>query len=347
MSDPAETQFPWRQPPAVSRRTFLAGMSAAAVAAAASASSASSASSVKPKKARIAITLDLEMSRDYPRRGMTEWDYQKGNLDDDTKRYSVEAARVAKDLGGLIHFFCVGRVLEHASVDWLKEIAQAGHPIGNHTYDHVYLLAQTPDQLQFRFRRAPWLIEGKTVPQVLRDNIQLTSDALRQRAGIGVNGFRTPGGFRDGLHGREDVQRLLLELGFPWVSAKYPPHKYGKAGKEPTPDVYESIVSAQQQAQPFAYPSGLIDIPMSPISDVGAFRSTFWKLDWFLEATRRSVEWAIASGGVYDFLAHPSCMVVEDPGFETIKLICNLVQDAGDRAEIVGLDEIARSFAAA
>ncbi|MFN0055855.1 MAG: polysaccharide deacetylase family protein [Planctomycetales bacterium] len=41
----------------------------------------------------------------------------------------------------MIHFFCVGRVLEQPNVDWLKEIAAAGHPIGNHTYDHVAVLA--------------------------------------------------------------------------------------------------------------------------------------------------------------------------------------------------------------
>jgi hypothetical protein len=34
---------------------------------------------------RIAITMDLEMSRDYPQRGMREWDFQKGNLDEETK----------------------------------------------------------------------------------------------------------------------------------------------------------------------------------------------------------------------------------------------------------------------
>ena len=46
-------------------------------------------------KALIAITLDLEMSRHYPKRGMMEWDYEKGNLDADTKRYAVEAGRGA------------------------------------------------------------------------------------------------------------------------------------------------------------------------------------------------------------------------------------------------------------
>jgi hypothetical protein len=53
------------------------------------------------------------------------------------------------------------------------------------------------------------------------------------------------------------------------------------------------------------------------------------------------MEWAINSGGVFDFLAHPSCLVVEDPTFESIKLICDLVRDAGRKASIVGLDKIA------
>ena len=44
-------------------------------------------------RALIAITLDLEMSAEYPRRGITEWNFQKGNLDDATKKYAVEAAK--------------------------------------------------------------------------------------------------------------------------------------------------------------------------------------------------------------------------------------------------------------
>lgn len=294
-------------------------------------------------KAQIAITLDLEMSRHYPKRGMTEWDYRKGDLDEDTKRYAVDAARVAKEHGGLIHFFCVGRVLEQPDVGWLKEIAEMGHPVGNHTYDHVNVHAKTPDQIQFRFKRAPWLIEEKSVDEVIRHNIAMTTTAMKKRAGIDSNGFRTPGGFHEGINGREDLQRMLLEQGFTWISSKYPRHKYGEPRQEPTPDVYESIVAAQADAQPVTYPSGLIEIPMSPISDVGAFRSTFWKLEWFLKATRLSVEWAIQRNAVFDFLAHPSCLVVEDPGFETIKMICKLVKEAGDRAEIVGLDAIAKS----
>lgn len=293
------------------------------------------------RRALIAISLDLEMSAQYPQRGMTEWNYEKGNLDDATKKYAVEAARTAKQLGGLVHFFCVGRVLEQPNIDWLRQIAAEGHPVGNHTYDHINLLAKTPADLQFRFQRAPWLIEGKPVEQAIRENIRLTTIALKERAGIAVRGFRTPGGFAEGLSAHPDLQRMLLDQGFAWVSSKYPSHGSGEPKSAPTEAVYAEIVAKQQAAQPFAYPTGLVEVPMSPISDVNAFRTNFWKRAWFLEAIRRAVEWAIDTGGVFDFLAHPSCLVVEDPHFEAIRLICELVKKAGPRAALVDLATLA------
>jgi len=295
------------------------------------------------RKAQIAITFDLEMSRHYPTWGSTEWDYQKGNLDAPTKRYSVEAAQLAQKLGGVIHFFLVGRVLEQADIGWLSEIAARGHAVGNHTYDHVNLLADAPEKTQFRFQRAPWLVAGQTTEAILRDNVRLTTVAMQQRVGITPNGFRTPGGFSNGLTDRPDLQQMLVDQGFDWVSSKYPRHRSGVTGEPPSHDVYDDIVRAQQEAQPFVYQSGLIEIPMSPISDVGAFRSRRWKLPHFLKAVRLAVEWAIETGGVFDFLCHPSCMVVEDPEFQSVRLICDLVRAAGNRAEVVTLDRIAEN----
>ena len=328
---------------AITRREFLAGC--AALPYLARGTEAQPTDALPRRKAQIAITLDLEMSRHYPRRGMLEWDYEKGNLDEPTKQYALEAARVVKESGGVVHFFCVGRVLEQPDVSWLEKLAQDGHLIGNHTYDHVNVKATKSTETQFRFQRAPWLVGGKTAEQIVRENVALTTQALKQRIGVEPVGFRTPGGFHNGLADRPDVRQMLSDAGFEWVSSKYPAHQTGEPKQPPNEDVYASIVSAQEQAQPFAYADGLIEIPMSPISDVGAFRTLFWKLEWFLEATRRSVEWAIRTGGVFDFLAHPSCLVVEDPQFETIRLICDLVRDAGERAAIAGLDAIAASVA--
>lgn len=321
----------------VSRRRFLSAVTAGGVASAAGWSVAQP----RPRPALVAITLDLEMSAEYPRRGMTEWNYRKGDLDADTKRYAVRAAEVAKGLGAVVHFFALGQTLEQEDVGWLKDLAAAGHPVGNHTYDHVNLLAQKPEDIQFRFRRAPWLVRGRTVAEVIEQNIEATTAALKERCGITPNGFRTPGGFPTGLRDRADLQRLLQRQGFTWVSSLYPPHPCGTPKVEPGEEVYAAVVRAQAAAQPFAYPSGLVEVPMSPVSDVTAFRTHYWKLEWFLKAVRLAVEEAVRTGGCFDFLAHPSCLVVEDPTFEAVKLICGLVRDAGPRAALVGLDRFA------
>ena len=42
-------------------------------------------------RALVAITLDLEMSRNFPTWDDTHWDYEKGNLNDETKKYTLEA----------------------------------------------------------------------------------------------------------------------------------------------------------------------------------------------------------------------------------------------------------------
>lgn len=294
----------------------------------------------------VAITLDLEMSRNFPTWETTHWDYEKGNLNAETKRYAVEAGRRVRRHGGVIHYFAVGQVFEQADVSWLRGLVQAGHPVGNHTYDHVYVLAQWPEEIQFRFRRCPWLIEGRTVSQVIRDNVQLCTTALRTRVGIPPAGFRTPGGFTNGLRDHPTVQQLFQNLGYTWVSSLYPSHAVGPARQDPNEEVLSSIVQAQRNAQPFVYPRGLIEIPMSPISDIGAFRGGRWTLNAFLAAIRRSLEWCIENRAVFDFLCHPSCMYVVDPEFRTIEMICDMVRRAGERAAIVDLGTIARRMAA-
>jgi peptidoglycan/xylan/chitin deacetylase (PgdA/CDA1 family) len=319
----------------MNRRQFLQAAATAALAAPVIARAA------EPKKAQIAITLDLEMARNFPTWETSHWDYEKGNLNDETKAYALEAARRVKAAGGVIHFFLVGRALEQDNVDWLKQLVEGGHRIGNHTYDHVNLLARTPDEIQYRFKRCPWLIAGKQPLEVVRENIRLANAAIKSRLGVEAAGFRTPGGFADGLAGRVDLQKMLRELGFTWVSGKYPPHKVGEVGKAPTKDVLDDIVKKQSAAQPFKYPTGLLEIPMAPISDIGAFRNGRWPLESFKKAVRLGVESAIEHGAVYDFLAHPACLYVTDPKFETIEMICELVKHSADRAAIVDLDTIA------
>jgi hypothetical protein len=112
-------------------------------------------------------------------------------------------------------------------------------------------------------------------------------------------------------------------------------------GKEPTEDIFKAIVDAQGKAQPFRYPDGLVEVPMSPVSDIGAFRNGRWKLDWFLTAVRRALDAVIEKRAVFDFLAHPSCLGVVDPEFKTVDLILDTVKRADGKAVIVGLDALA------
>src|SRR5439155_4705951 len=230
------------------RRRFLAASASCLLGDVPSFAQSLTSAAAREGKALIAITLDLEMSRNFPSWEQTHWDYEKGNLNVETKKYAAEACRRVKAQGGVIHCFAVGRVLEQENVDWLKEIVQAGHPVGNHTYDHVNVKATRHEEIQFRFGRAPWLIQGKSVREVIHENIRLTNAALKTRIGIEPAGFRTPGGFANGLADRADVQQLLLDLGFAWVSSKYPSHPLGEPGKPPAPVVFDAIVQAQPAA---------------------------------------------------------------------------------------------------
>jgi Polysaccharide deacetylase len=321
------------------RRRFLAAGAAGALGLAGY--RATRAAPTHAGKALIAITLDLEMSRNFPNWEDTHWDYEKGNLDEAAKKYTVGVCRRVKAAGGVAHLFAVGRVFEQSDVTWLKDLARDGHPIGNHTYDHVNVLATRPEDIQFRFKRAPWLIEGRSPEQVIVENIKVTTAALKARVGVDPAGFRTPGGFADGLAGRPDVRKWLRDLGFSWVSSKYPAHPMTEPFKEPTEAVLKGIVAAQEQAQPFRYPDGLVEVPMSPVSDINAFRTGRWKLDWFLTAVRRAVEVVIEKRMAFDFLAHPSCLGFVDPEFKTVDLILDLAKRSSGNAVVVGLDEFA------
>lgn len=324
----------------LSRRRWLQTCSALGLASALP--TRSIASPIVRDRAQVAITLDLEMSRNFPTWETTHWDYEKGNLNDEAKQYAVGAARRVAAAGGRIHFFVVGRVLEQANVDWLKELRDAGHPLGNHTYDHVNVTATRLEDVQFRFARAPWLASGYTPSALIQQNIRLCSEAMKSRLGIErPNGFRTPGGFATGLKDHPAVRADLLAQGYTWISSLYPPHSNGEPGVQPTQAVISDILGKQAAAQPFRYDDGLVELPMSPISDIGAFRTSRWKVDWFVEVTRQSLLWCIEHRAAFDFLAHPSCLGVVDPEFKTIDMILKTVEQAGAKAELVTLDALA------
>src|SRR5215218_5779119 len=93
----------------LSRRDFIRTVSVAGAATTISGASTFAQPAARERdRALIAITLDLEMARNFPKWEDTHWDYEKGNLNEEAKRYALEAARRVKAHGGVIHFFAVG-----------------------------------------------------------------------------------------------------------------------------------------------------------------------------------------------------------------------------------------------
>jgi polysaccharide deacetylase len=292
-------------------------------------------------KALVAITFDLEMSMRYPTCDQMEWNYEKGLLDDASKSYTLEAVRHVKAIGGRMHNFVVGRVCEQENVEWLEELHREGPRFGNHTYDHVYIRATRVEDIQPRFQRAPWLIEGKGPQEVIRENILMCERAMQARLGFRPQGFRAPGGFSDGISTRPDVRLMLLSLGYDCACTRYTAHPVTKPGDAPTARNLRGIVSAQKAAQPFIYPSGLIEVPASPITGVVAFRTCRWRLSTFQQAIRGCLQWAIENRAVFDFTCHPSVSGVVDPGFETLGMVLEIIQKAGERVAIVDPETLA------
>jgi peptidoglycan/xylan/chitin deacetylase (PgdA/CDA1 family) len=233
-------------------------------------------------------------------------------------------------------------VFEQDNLDWFRRIAQDGHPVGNHTYTHVNILARTVEDLQFRYRRWPWLAAGREPERIIRDEIRMTNEAIRRELKTTPSGFRSPGGFRTGLRERPDVQQLLMKEGFDWVSTQYAGVPEPAEGLKPTRALYDSIVQSQQLCQPYQHPDGLVEVPMSTMSDIHAFRGGRWQLPEFLKAIELALDWVIARRAVFDFLGHPSCLHVTDPEFKVFDLICDKVAAAGERAALVDLGVVAK-----
>ena len=87
-------------------------------------------------------------------------------------------------------------------------------------------------------------------------NIRLAESALKERIGVVPAGFRTPGGFSDGLTDRPDLQTMLLKLGFTWVSSKYPAHPLGTVGQPAEQKVLSAIVEAKPRPSPLSIRQG-------------------------------------------------------------------------------------------
>ena len=101
--------------------------------------------------------------------------------------YTEQLLDVLKDYGVPATFFVVGKNVEKYP-ELVKRIADEGHQLGNHTYNHVDLL--------------------KTDRKTMAEEIDRTSRAVKAAAGVTPHVVRPPHGFRDPA-----VMQLMAERG--------------------------------------------------------------------------------------------------------------------------------------
>jgi len=133
---------------------------------------------------------------------------------------------------------------------------------------------------------------------VIRENIRLCSEAMKTRLGIAPSGFRTPGGYGNGLEDAPDRRRMLLDLGFHLVQREIPAHRCGETEHGPDAAHVRKHRARANRGAAVALTRRLLEIPMTG-ERYRAFRTGRWKLESFCARTMLSN--VAASGSVFGF----------------------------------------------
>lgn len=308
-----------------------------------------------PNGARFAVQLsfDLEMVTNFPY-WTCFWNNRKGAIDGSTKQYVRKINARCEKYGAKAHYFLVGSLFEDPDVDYLKETVAAGHAVGNHTYTHVSIKAMDPSRLSGVYDSCPWRAAGRTAPEVVREEIQMTTAAIRSRLGVDPKGFRSPGGFPNGLQDAPAVQKLLQEEGFWWISTHYDDTLF-RSHYQPSADTVTKVDLATLKAgfnrsehilQPYRYESGLLELPLAGITDVVAWRGYRPDLGEWLEMLAAGVDYAHEHGLIFMLTTHPAVLAAVDPFCQTVDVILRRAVAKAGGVWLPDLEEVAQHLQA-
>lgn len=180
----------------------------------------------------IALSYDLEMCGGYQPDGVNH-----GRILPEVQAYTLDLCTVAESFGVQLHFFYVGNGLEE-TVGCLRAILDRRHLLDNHTYSHLSL---TTDEV------------GR-----LDEELALTNRLFRERLGWESTLLRGPGGYQNGLDGKVENQKAILKNGFRWVSGRHDGTHRGDMAR---------VLRTADENVPYAYPTGLIEIPIQGLTD--------------------------------------------------------------------------------
>jgi len=218
-----------------------------------------------------------------------------GHLNEDIEKYILRLAGLAEDHGARLQFFLEGNTMEDPPDLWI-EILKRGHAVDQHTYDHISLVNTPLDEI--------------------RRQLTLTKDLLAERLNTDNIGLRGPGGYAMGLHGRQDVQQVIVEAGIKYASTQdaYKPSK-NPAFQPPTD---ERTIEMLGDLQPCYYPTGLLEIPFCcwqdrSFFDVDVGGDPTRPVDDWIAYLKRAVDFVYDRGLFLTLTVHPSTGFKHDP----------------------------------
>jgi len=262
----------------ISRRTFIRNASLAVAGATAlngctpSANKMAAASKVKfynPKKdGGCAVSFGYDCDMPY---GGNEYLYDKtlawqskdgldahGHFNQDIRDYVEKLVTIAERYDAKQQFFIQGNTFEKpVDIEFWKTIADRGHAIDSHMYNHDNLRENPVDEVKSQLKKTKKLIETN----LGTENI----------------GLRGPGGYMQGLKGRPDLQQAILDAGIKWVSTHF----------DYTPSMTDSQWAAKiANEHTYFYETGLLEIPFCGHQD-----RTYFDSDCGGDPTKTSDDW--------------------------------------------------------
>lgn len=212
-----------------------------------------------------------------------------GHLNEDVRSYVRLLASISEDHGLALQFFVQGNTFEESEdAELWTEIAGRGHAIDSHMYNHDSLL--------------------RTPVEEVRDQLTKTKSLIERHCGIENEGLRGPGGYEQALHGREDVQQVILDAGIKWVTTQF---QRGVQGND------QSWIDMIPGQQPVYYPTGLLEIPFCGHQDRSYFDVDMGGSprplgDW-ITYLKGCIDLAIEKSLWLSLTTHPSTSFKHDP----------------------------------
>ena len=242
-------------------------------------------------KCGVSLGYDLDMSGYVGYSKMSGYlGYTHGHLSREVIEYVKMLVEVANRHDAKLHFFLQGNTFEDPT-DYWKEIIQAGHAVDQHTYSHMSLLQEPLEKMD--------------------REIAITKNLMDSRLGIVNIGLRGPGGYRQGLQGRDDIQQLILKNGIKFVSTQY---SYTEPWEKACgPEVDQRSIGMIADLQPYYYPSGLLEIPLCGFSDRHFLDGMQRSLDDWIEYLKRCVDFVYEQSLTFNACVHPITHLKHDP----------------------------------